>query len=518
MTTLTKMDPDLKRKLQNSLPNSPGVYFHKNINGEVIYVGKASNLNNRVRQYFQKSNQNRKTVALIEDIKETEWITTDSEIDALFLESEMIKRYMPRYNILLRDDKTSAYVRINTKSDLPTVTITRIPLGDNAEYIGPFYSLSGIKKALRYLRKIFPYYTKASDQKSALLKQLNLVPTGSIKEYRHNLNILTRYLRGDYIKVQKDIEKDMLKASKAQNFELAAKFRNQLFSLNELKRQIVFSDEEFTNISKDRALTSAKRLFLLDKEPIRIECYDISHHGGFNTAGSMVVFTNGVADKKQYRHFKLSYNNKDDTYNMAEVLSRRFSGRHKNWPLPSLIILDGAAPQLGILSNIKIDIPVIGLAKQNDQIIVSKKYSNINLKNIERLQKTPPDGITVNLESDSYIINLHAGATHSSSHSFTFLGSTKLHEYTDLLKLIQRLRDESHRFAINYHKKLKVSNQTKNILEQIDGIGPKSRQKLIKAFGDVGKIAHTPTSEIAKLVGTKKAVTIRQYLSQYNKN
>ena len=147
------MNEALKAKLK-TLPSSPGVYFHKNAKGEIIYVGKAAVLKNRVRQYFQNTEKDPKTEALVKEIAMTDWIVVDTEMDALFLESEMIKRYMPKWNILLRDDKTVSYVRIDLKSKIPYVTMTRNPEGDNAEYVGPFYAKRTISDALRILRKV----------------------------------------------------------------------------------------------------------------------------------------------------------------------------------------------------------------------------------------------------------------------------------------------------------------------------------------------------------------------------
>ena len=147
------MDSVLKQKL-DKLPASPGVYFHKNKTGEIIYIGKAAVLKNRVRQYFQKSKKDPKTEALVAEINDTDWIVVDTEMDALFLESEMIKRYMPKWNILLRDDKTVSYVRINMNDDVPYITFTRNPVDDKATYIGPFYGKTAVEKAVRILRKI----------------------------------------------------------------------------------------------------------------------------------------------------------------------------------------------------------------------------------------------------------------------------------------------------------------------------------------------------------------------------
>ena len=150
------MNEALKQKL-NKLPASPGVYFHKNAEGEIIYVGKASVLKNRVRQYFQKTQKDPKTEALVREINDTDWIVVDTEMDALFLESEMIKRYMPKWNILLRDDKTVSYVRITMNEEVPYISFTRNPVDDKATYIGPFYGKLAVEKAVRMLRRIFPY-------------------------------------------------------------------------------------------------------------------------------------------------------------------------------------------------------------------------------------------------------------------------------------------------------------------------------------------------------------------------
>ena len=175
------MDKKLREKLK-TLPVTPGVYFHKNAKGEVIYVGKAAVLKNRVRQYFQNTEKDPKTAALVAEIADTDWLTVDTEMDALFLESEMIKRYKPKWNILLRDDKTVSYVRIDMKSEIPYDSITRQPIGDDATYIGPFYAKNTIKTALRILRKVFPYYDKPYNGKKTLDTDLGLTPGIEIGE------------------------------------------------------------------------------------------------------------------------------------------------------------------------------------------------------------------------------------------------------------------------------------------------------------------------------------------------
>ena len=229
------MNELLKEKLK-TLPAKPGVYFHKNSVGEIIYVGKAAVLKNRVRSYFQKTEKDPKTAALVAEINDTEWIVVDTEIDALFLESEMIKRYMPKWNILLRDGKTVSYVRIPMQEEVPYVEITRNPLDDDATYIGPFYGKSAIERALRVLRRIFPFYIKPYNGKKNLDTDLNLTPGIEIKkstkaEYEKNLEKLIACLEGNRKEISKTIEKEMKEAAKAGKEKLFFLIKNFLIFL-----------------------------------------------------------------------------------------------------------------------------------------------------------------------------------------------------------------------------------------------------------------------------------------------
>ena len=417
---------NLKAKLK-TLPSAPGVYFHKNQKGEVIYVGKAAVLKNRVRQYFQNTEKDSKTEALVAEIFDTDWIVVETEMDALFLESEMIKRYMPQWNILLRDDKTVSYVRIDMNNPVPFVSTTRNPLDDGATYIGPFYAKNTILKALRILRKIFPFYDKPYDGKKTLNSDLGLTPGIEIgkttpKEYKKSLRFLIRYLNGDREKLILDLEKQMKSAAALGDFEEAAKLRDEYFGLKGLKRKIVFSDKEFLDLSSDQALLELKQLLGLKEPPRRIEGYDISHISGTNTVASMVVFQNGVSDRTAYRKFKIRSSKNDDTASMYEVIFRRL--KHKEWAFPDLIILDGAIPQLGAVINLleSVHIPVIGRNKSGDHT----RNANVNV--IIPVRNT--DG------SYEYRSKFYSNESH-------------------LAKLIARIDEESHRFAITYHRPLR---------------------------------------------------------------
>ena len=420
------MNELLAKKLE-TLPAAPGVYFHKDKTGEIIYVGKAAVLKNRVRQYFRHDkNRDPKTEALVAEIAMTDWIVVDTEMDALFLESEMIKRYMPKWNILLRDDKTVSYVRIDLKSEIPTVTMTRQPLGDDARYIGPFYAKTTIATALRILRKIFPYYDKPYTGKKTLDTDLVLTPgieVGKMSpaDYHKILKNLIRYLEGDRSKLLKDLEREMQEESKKGRFERAAELRNELFGLKGLKKKIVFSDKEFLDISSDQALLHLQKLLGLSEPPRRIEGYDISHQSGEDVVGSMVVFVNGASDRSEYRKFKLKNQQNNDLASLQEIITRRL--KHSEWAFPDLIILDGGKTQVAaILPTVApLGIPVIGRDKSGDHA----KSASVKIV-------IPREGgfETVELAKDSHIS-----------------------------RLIARIDEEAHRFAITYHTLLKRKRQ-----------------------------------------------------------
>lgn len=248
----------MQRDKLKKLPSTPGVYFHKNQSGEVIYIGKAAVLKNRVRQYFQSSRlMDAKTKALVAEIYDVDWIETDSEIDALFLEAEMVKRYMPRYNILLRDDKSALYIRIDMKTPWPYISFVHIPLDDGAEYFGPYSNGFSVKKALRYLRRIFPYYVRPIKDNSRvdLDYYLGLSPAGlSSEEYKNSLRKLIGYIKGDQKKILATLVSEMDAAANQSDYEQAAKIRDKIYNLRNLQNQIIFGDKEFLDISKDYAL------------------------------------------------------------------------------------------------------------------------------------------------------------------------------------------------------------------------------------------------------------------------
>ncbi len=495
------MTEQLAEKLKG-LPKEPGVYFHKDGSGEIIYVGKAAVLRNRVRQYFQKSRlRDPKTDALVAEIVDTDWMVVDSEIEALFLEAEMIRRYMPRYNILLRDDKSMSYIRIDYDCDFPTVTTTRRPMDDGARYFGPYLSSLSIRQALKALRRIFPFATRRipGQKRATLYYHLGLDPgleegRTSLEDYRANLRKLMSVIEGKRKSVERELEGDMKVAAHAEDFEKAAKLRNQLFALRNLTRQVIFSDKEFQDISKDHALNELVNLLSLSVVPRRIEGYDISHMQGTDVVASMVVFTNGVSNKREYRKFKTKKDHNNDFYNMHETITRRFSEKNvKAWGKPDVVLIDGGKGQLDAAIRARDEmgqssIPFIGLAKREEQIVIDKERSDVilNSPELHRLGGYAS-------ETDNFIL-------------------VSLPHSTNLVKLLQRIRDESHRFAVSYHSVLKVKRQTASLLDDIPTIGPATRKKLLRTFGSMRGIMQARDWELDKELGEKKATILRQYL------
>lgn len=492
------MNTALEKKLK-TLPRTPGVYFHKDKTGEIIYVGKAAMLKNRVRQYFQATrDMDVKTRALVSEIHDTDWVETESEIDALFLESEMVKRYMPRFNILLRDDKSQLFVRIDMKSEWPYVCFTRNPADDGAEYYGPYYNGYAVRKAFRYLRKVFPYYTKSpkENQRPDLDVHLGLSPSPllSSDEYKATLRKLVRYLEGGRKVLVRELEKEMRLAARLHDFETAADLRNKLSNLKELQRRIMFGDKKFLDISKDKALSDLTELLNLPKIPVRIEGYDISHMSGTNVVASQVVFINGVSSRSDYRKYKTKLEHNNDFYNMNETITRRLSEKNlKAWGTPDLMLIDGGKGQLDAALTARDSrdvkgVPFIGLAKREEQIVIDHQRSVVSL-NKAKLEE------------------LQGYATHSDN--FTLVN---LPHSSHIVKLLQRIRDESHRFAVSYHTVLKRQKQTASNLEEIPGIGPATRRKLIKTFGSLRGVNAATPGDLSVAIGATKTEILQRYL------
>ena len=389
-----------------NLPHSPGVYIFRNKSNRVIYVGKAVDLKARVSSYFAKNDLlDVKTKALVSKIIKIEHIVVNNEIEALLLESELIKRYKPPYNINLKDDKFYKYIVIEKNKLGDKIGTSRTQKTLSVEYFGPYPESSSISIILKTLRKIFPYrdcsnakyarYQKL--EKPCLYGHIGICPAPCQSEKgvvtnNQNVKKIKEYLRGDRKRVFQNIFKEMKNASKSLDFEKAAYLRDQVSSYNYLTQEI-------RNI-KDYIAS-----------PNLIETYDISNIHGKNAVGAMVVTTNGTMDKSEYRKFKIKTKDTPDDFEMMkEMLSRRFEN---NWALPNLIVIDGGKGQLSsaleVLNAKGINIPIIGLAKREEEIVLRKD----RIFEVVKLQKSSP-----------------------------------------ALTLLRKGRDEAHRFGISYYRKL----------------------------------------------------------------
>jgi excinuclease ABC subunit C len=287
----------------------------------------------------------------------------------------------------------------------------------------------------------------------------------------------------------------MNSASKKQEFEKAAQYRNKLTALNSLRVKIIFSDRENMDLSKDHALFELFELLGLAKPPRRIEGYDISHMSGTDTVASMVVFTNGVSDKSSYRKFKMRIPGNDDFAHMNEVITRRLSEKNlKQWGNPDLILIDGGKGQLSSAlaarDSYNKKIPMVGLAKKFEEIVVNKESSLVEINDniLKKLKGFRTD------ESDDFV-------------------RLDLPDSSNLVKLLQRIRDESHRFAVSYHTTLKTSRQTVSSLDSVAGIGPATKKKLIRHFGSTRAVIDADKVELEKIVGKKITEQIKTQLS-----
>jgi len=616
----------LKEKLE-ALPLEPGVYIMKNAAGQVIYVGKARSLRHRVRQYFQTSrHQDDKLLLLVPQIADIETIITDSELEALVLECNLIKRYRPRFNVMLKDDKSYPCIRVDLKEDYPRVSITRTIKKDAARYYGPYPSGRALKETLEALRKVFPArsctrnvkYGRQVGGRPCLYHHLGQCPApcqGDVDPaaYRARITELCRFLDGKDLSVLDRMHEDMIAAAQTMQFEKAARIRDRIRAMETiLERQKMASpagedrdviglarvawisavqvlrvrkgsviggyqafmenagdqtaadtlyafltqyydarpgipreimipgpiaDQEMVEslLSRQRggpvhlrvpergnwrklvelaernAEKEAQRLYEkesqqeartrgavkelaqalgVEGEVRRIEGYDISHIQGSETVASMVVFVDGMPDKRAYRRFKIRGLTKpDDFASMAQVIHRRFSHaieereklRAEGKPLesgrfavlPDLILIDGGKGQLSAaleeLVKLDIHIPVFGLAKQFEEVYL------------------PGQGDPIILPRTGYALHL-----------------------------IQRIRDEAHRFAVSYHRSLRDKGTLYSRLEEVPGIGPRRWQALLKYFGSMRAIAEASEEELGAVAGMnrKAARAVREYIDK----
>ena len=601
-----------------TIPQKPGCYIMRDAAGVVIYVGKAINLKNRVRSYFQeRADMDRKTRKLVTHITDLEWIVVGSELEALILEMNLIKKHRPHFNVRLKDDKRYPYIKVHLNDPFPKVTVTRIMVKDGSRYFGPYTSVWAVHQTLDLLRKIFPYLTcdreiTGLDARPCLYFDIKLCTgpcIGAINQagYRQLINDLCSFLDGHTDPIVSRLQREMKAASKNLNFERAAVLRDQLNSIERVveKQKVITGDQSDSDVlalaradgeacvqiffirngklmgreyfilegteeitdnevigefikqfyseaatipdrvllpneveeaqiiqqwlntkrggekmqmfvpksgstsdelvqmatenavetlqalrsqweadknKQTQALAELQNALQLAEPPNRIECYDISNTQGTSSVGSMVVFEQGTPSKGMYRHFNIkTVIGPDDFASMEEVLTRRF----KRWQaaqekqlvgakldpsfavLPDLLMVDGGKGQLGravkVLESFGLSerVPLVGLAKQQEELF-----------------------------------RPHV------------VGSIILPRHSQGLYLIQRVRDEAHRFAITAHRKARGKVGIASRLDAIPGVGPKRRRALLEKFGDIESIRQAPVEELTKIPGITEDIAL----------
>jgi len=399
-------------------PNKPGVYLMKDGEGRVIYVGKALSLKKRVRSYFFKSQPSVKTRIMLSYCRQIGRIVTPSEHDALILEAGLIKKYKPRFNISLKDDKSYPYIKI-TKEGLPRVFIgRRKKFAEDVDHFGPYTSSRLLRRALTILRKTFPFCTCRKFPKKPCLNYHMGLCAGpyqkkiSKKAYVDIIKALGDFLTKRDSDIIDDLSLKMRGFVRAEKFEEAARLRDNLEALS------ILASLKKTGLGRPSGPADDLLALGLDKEPARVEAFDISDIGGSLAVGSMVTFNNGEPDKGNYRRFRIkTVSGNDDYAMMGEVVRRRYVRlvREIGALKPDLIVIDGGLGHLeaarGVLKELDLELPIIAIAKSEELIYT------VNHKN------------PVKLSADSGV-----------------------------LRLIQRARDEAHRFALKYHHLLRAKH------------------------------------------------------------
>jgi len=418
------------------IPKLPGVYVMSDSLGNIIYIGKAKDLKSRISSYFN-ADIDSKATTIITSMRKIDYILCASEREALIIERQLINKIKPHFNSMWKDDKSYPYIKFSINEDFPRLIFTRKKLKDSALYFGPYPQLFYIKKLVRWLKRLFkirPCKIDLSENslhneknvKSCLYYHTEMCYApclGKItsKEYKQKVKGIELFLNGRFKKLESEWKKQMFDLSLSMCYEEAKEVRDRLYALRSMSERVMISEitQEEMNQSIKRAdsMNELKNFLGLKSQPTIIEGFDNSNIHGIDAVASMVRFQNGIADKKNYRRFKIkTVYGIDDFASMKEVIFRRYSSLiRKNEKMPDLILVDGGKGQLkyalNALSELRLQIPVISLAKGNEEIFLQDK--------------------------DKPLI---------------------LSRHSEALKLLQFIRNEAHRFALSYHRKLRVKS------------------------------------------------------------
>ena len=458
-------DFSLQRRIAN-LPDQPGIYVFRGARGELLYVGKALNLRKRVTSYCRPRGLSPRMARMVRDIRSVEVHETASEAEALLLEAQWIKQFRPRFNVSLRDDKTYPMLKI-TREPFPRLVVTRRRAADGAAYFGPYPDAGLMHDAVRFMRRVFPLRTCRTFPKTPCLEyhlgQCLAPCAGYVNEraYQRIVNDLLAFLRGERDQLLRELSRRMAHAARTQAYEEAARVRNQLQALT----SVIIAKEKSASAGPLEQLQAALKLPAL---PRRIEAFDISNIFGTDAVGSMVVFVDGRPHKAHYRRFQIeTVQGSDDYRMMAEVIRRRYGGSlARELPFPDLILVDGGKGQLSAaneaLRALQLSPPTLGLAKRFEQLFVPGQDQPIVL-----LPTSP------------------------------------------VLHLIQRIRDEAHRFAVTYHRRLRGRRISVSALHAVPGIGRQRAAKLLRQFGSVASMRRATLQDLRAAEGIGPALAQR---------
>ncbi len=474
----TGVNDTLREKLQ-ALPEKPGCYLMRDRRGRIIYIGKALSLRRRVQSYFRPATLRQadpKLRGLVNSVHDLEWIVTRTEDQALLTENELVKQHLPRYNILLRDDKRFLAIRCDPRDPLPRFTTCRLLRDDGATYFGPFPSGGRFVRpvidlleqhfGLRRCKPIRPDAETYRHCHDDLIRTCSAPCVGRIAEadYRARFQEACAVLRGERPAFLAELRERMDARSQAQDFEGAARLRDIWMGLREMSRQRARGPMATPEMHRADAANGIRQLQAalgLDKTPAVIECFDISNTSGILAVASLVCAVDGIPDRRRYRHFRIrDVEGPDDPRMIAEAVRRRYSRLvQEELPLPDLLLVDGGITQLRAtreaLRELAITtLPAAGLAKQLEELVVD--------------DGRPP--IRLPLDSDG-------------------------------LKVVTRLRDEAHRFAITHHRRLRNRRVRESALDDIPGIGPVRKMQLLRTFGSVSRLSRVPRETLATQPG-----------------
>jgi excinuclease ABC subunit C len=485
---------NLKEKVRQ-LPELPGVYLMKDRLGRIIYVGKARSLKKRVSTYFQRSRSyvsQPKIKALIDLIADFDIIVVNSEPEALLLEGKLIKQWKPRYNTDFIDDKRFLLIRVDLTEEMPKFRLTRIKKDDRSKYYGPFPHSGLLRKTLAQMRIKFGILLsdanpkKLPNNKWQLYDDVRKDIYGLENEISHDayierVNQACAFLDGKSHEWIESLKEEMSLAAKNNAFEKAAELRDVIIAMQKtLEKPRNFARTDPTGISaSETALRMLAEALKLDGPPLTMECFDISHISGTFVVASMVHFKKGKPDKDQYRRFQIkSFVGNDDFRAMEEVVSRRYHRlTTENSSLPSLVVIDGGKGQIGSALKAFLSLgltppPLIGLAKKQETIIFPDERPPLNLP------------------------LSHPG-----------------------LQLLQRIRDEAHRFANTYNAELRSKKIRESLLDEMPGLGTVRRNAVLNHFGDITKLKQASIEDIKKVpgFGQKNAEELHAYLKRVSK-